>query len=285
MLGYWDRHVVVYYVKNGRLTSEQDNIRQALRFAKRLYGHATSGEFGSSALKAVRQAMIEAGRCRSLINKDLNRIKAMFRWAVEHELVPVAVSQALQAVAGLRKGRSDAKEAVPVGPVPEGDVRATLPFLSPQIAAMVWLQRLSGARPGEITSLRPRDVRRAEGGVWLYRPEEHKTEHYERGRVVALGPRAQEVLRPWLDRDPDAYGFSPAEVVAARASGRVGSDQSPPAATKARSGRPKPGGRYTKDSYRVAIRRACHRAGIPAWAPNQLRHTRATERLSRYYSL
>src|SRR6188472_1191145 len=35
---YWQRHVVSYYVKNGRPTSEQDNIRQALRFLRRDYG-------------------------------------------------------------------------------------------------------------------------------------------------------------------------------------------------------------------------------------------------------
>src|SRR5690242_4491793 len=28
---YWDRRVATYYVKDGRPTSEQDNIRQALR--------------------------------------------------------------------------------------------------------------------------------------------------------------------------------------------------------------------------------------------------------------
>ena len=37
-----------------------------------------------------------------------------------------------------------------------------------------------------------------------------------------------------------------------------------------------PGLRYTRHSYRVAVQRACKRAGIPAWSPRQLRHTRAT---------
>jgi integrase len=286
MLSYWERHVVDYYVKSGRPTSEQDNVRQALRFARRLYGHSPAKDFGPSALKAVRQAMIEAGRCRSLINKDVNRIRAMFRWAVEHELVPVSVHQALQAVAGLRKGRSEAREAEPVGPVPEAHIRAVLPHLSPQVAAMVLLQRLTGARPGEITSLRPRDIVHAEGGVWLYRPEEHKTEHFQRGRVIALGPLAQKVLLPWLDRDPSTYCFSPAEVVAARTSGQGGAVESASAISKRIAGRPaarpKPGGRSTKDSYRVAIRRACRRAGVPVWVPNQLRHTRATEIRERY---
>jgi hypothetical protein len=31
ILAYWERHAVTYYVKDGRPTNEQDNIRQALR--------------------------------------------------------------------------------------------------------------------------------------------------------------------------------------------------------------------------------------------------------------
>ena len=37
-----------------------------------------------------------------------------------------------------------------------------------------------------------------------------------------------------------------------------------------------PGLKYTRHSYRVAVQRACKRAGIPTWSPRQLRHTRAT---------
>ena len=66
------------------------------------------------ALKNVRQAMIDAGRSRKLINKDVNRIRQMFGWAVENELLPVAVSQALREVKGLRKGRSAARETAPI---------------------------------------------------------------------------------------------------------------------------------------------------------------------------
>ena len=35
-------------------------------------------------------------------------------------------------------------------------------------------------------------------------------------------------------------------------------------------------------SYRQAIRRACQRAGVPVWLPNQLRHSRLTEIRARY---
>jgi hypothetical protein len=100
--------------------------------------------------------MVEAGRCWSLINKDVNGIKGMFRWAVEQELLPVTVYPALQAVAGLRKGRSEAREAEPVGPAPEEHVRATLPHLSP-VSDSTWNKHGSSRA---ITA-------RPQGGFWV----------------------------------------------------------------------------------------------------------------------
>jgi integrase len=203
MVAFWDRHVVIYYVKDGRPTSEQDNVRQALRFLRRLHGQTPAMDFGPRALKLVREAMIQAGRCRTLINKDVCRIQQMFGWAVENELLPVQVHQALKRVEGLRKGRSDARERPPISKVSVAVVKATVPHLAAPLVAMVKLQLLTGARPGEIASLRPRDVDRSNPASWVYRPGSHKTEHHGRDRVVVLGPRAQSVLSPWLlDRDP-----------------------------------------------------------------------------------
>jgi integrase len=34
--------------------------------------------------------------------------------------------------------------------------------------------------------------------------------------------------------------------------------------------------RYNPHAYATAVRRACERAGIPPWHPNQVRHTYAT---------
>ena len=147
ILAYF-RHVQAYYVKDGRPTSEQDNIRQALRFVRRPFGSTPAREFGPLALKAVRQAMIEAGRSRRLINKDIHRVRGMFRWAAGEELFPGEALAALSAVAGLEKGRSDARERPPILPVAEETVEATLAHLSRQVAAMVRLQLLMAARPG-----------------------------------------------------------------------------------------------------------------------------------------
>ena len=289
-------HVQTYYIKDGRPTSEQDNIRQALRFLRKTFGTTPASEFGPLALKVVRQSMIEAGRSRRLINQDVHRIRAMFRWGAGEELYPGESLAALGAVTALEKGRSDAKELPPIRPVEEATVLATLPHLSPQVAAMVRLQLLTASRPGEVCSIRPRDVVRSDSG-WVYRPESHKTEHHGRERVIVLGPRAQAVLAPWLDRGSEDHCFCPAEVVAER--GTPG---------RGKAARPKRGGKYTRHSYRVAVGRACDRAfphptifkkrGVALteeqaadlaawrkahrWHPHQLRHTRATEIRKRF---
>jgi hypothetical protein len=49
-LAYW-QFVERYYVKDGQLTSEQDTIRQALRFVRRLYGSTAAADFGPLVLK------------------------------------------------------------------------------------------------------------------------------------------------------------------------------------------------------------------------------------------
>jgi len=275
ILAYW-RHVETYYVKDGRPTSEQDNIRQALRFVRRLYGATPASDFGPVALKNVRQAMIEAGRSRKLINKDVNRIRQLFGWAVETELLPVHIHEALRRVKGLRKGRSAARETPPVEPISEEAIRAILPHLSPQVAAMIQLQHLCGARPQEVIAIRPCEVE-TDGDGWLYRPRSHKTVHLDRGKLIMLGPQAQTILRPWLARDPETHCFVPAEAAAwnyQRLRQRTSSNRTARAGVK-ESGLA-PGRKYTRHSYRTAVQRACRRAGTPVWSPRQLRHTRAT---------
>lgn len=196
ILAYW-KFAETYYVKNGRATSQQERVKRSLRFVRELYGHTRATAFGPLALKAVRGKMVEAGWTRIHVNHCVGCIKRMFKWAVENELVPPSVYHGLQAVAGLKKDRSEAREGQRVLPVADAHVDATLPFLTPPVRALVQVQRLSGMRPGEAVVMRPMDIERR-GKVWLYRPESHKTEHHGHERVVILGPQAQTVLRPFL---------------------------------------------------------------------------------------
>jgi hypothetical protein len=68
-VAYW-KHVETYYVKHGEPTSEQDNVRQALRFVRKQYGTARAADFGTLALQAVRDAMIRHPVARMVKAKD-----------------------------------------------------------------------------------------------------------------------------------------------------------------------------------------------------------------------
>jgi integrase len=204
------RFVDAYYVKDGRLTVEPTNIRLVLRLVRRLYGSTPVGSFGPLALKAARDEMVRAGNCRSEINRRVGRIVRMFKWGVAEELVPPGIYEALRTVAGLRKGRSQAREKPPVGPVSEADVQSVRPHVSHQVWAMIEVQRLTGMRPGEVVIMRPGDLDK-EGDVWVYTPSRHKTEHHGKTREVLIGPKCQEILRPWLEIGGGSHLFSPSE--------------------------------------------------------------------------
>ncbi len=120
-----------------------------------------------------------------------------------------------------------------------------------------------------------------QGRIWEYRPHSHKTEHHHKVRVVYLGPYAQEVVKPWLRTDLHAYLFSPREGRAWHQARRARNRKTPSPANRPPNRAkttPKraPGECYTNHSYAHAIQRACDRAGVPVWSPNQLRHNAAT---------
>jgi integrase len=151
-------------------------------------------------------------------------------------------------------------------------LNATLSHLSPVLQAMVHFQRLTGCRPTEACLLRPCDIDTS-GRVWCFRPATHKTEHHGMERRIFIGPAAQQILQPFLARPVEAYCFSPREARRRKTS---------ESQTTRTTGRPsidstRVGLRYTRDSYRRAITRACEKAAIDVWSPNQLRHLRATE--------
>ena len=151
---YW-LYAKGHYRKRGRGTSELDNVRYAIRPLKELYGHTLVGDFGPLALKALQQQMIEQGLSRRVINSRISRVKRLFRWAVSEQLACGHQLISLNAVMGLRRGRTNARETEPIRPVEDEVVEATLPHLPPIVADMVKLQRLTCCRPSEICLMRP----------------------------------------------------------------------------------------------------------------------------------
>jgi hypothetical protein len=52
--------------------------------------------------------MIALGWCRTHINRQINRIRYIFKWAASKELIPGTVHHGLSTVVGLRGGRTNA---------------------------------------------------------------------------------------------------------------------------------------------------------------------------------
>jgi integrase len=256
----------------------------------------------------MRQAWVDQGLARKSINHNLRRVVRVFKWGVENEMVAPTTWQALEAVEGLKKGRTTAPEPVPIFPVPEMVVDATVLHLSPVVRSMIQVQMLTGARPGEVCKMRPMDIDRSED-VWVYRPSSHKTEHHGRSRQIFMGLEAQKVILPYLLRAADANCFSAAE---SREWFREQADLNRKTKRSCGNARgrkhdrrrgPKtrqPRGYFDSQTYAQAIARACRKAW-PApkeirydkaavqrwdddhrWAPNHLRHNWATRVRAKY---
>lgn len=276
------RHAREYYRKNGELTREATLIDDVIRILRKHHATDFLDDFGPVALEILREKMIdELDWSRKHINKQVGRLVRMFKWAAGKELVDPSIPVALKSLAGLKKGRTRARETPGVKCVPDKIVETTLPSLPEIVADMVQLQRLTGARPGEICSLRPRDLD-CSSDVWVYTPSEHKTEHHEKNRAIAIGPKAQALLKPYLQRKPEAFCFSPAESEQRRRDKAAAARTTPlscgnrPGTSRRKSPKRVPRERYFTDSYRRAIHRACEKLKIEKWAPNRLRHTSAT---------
>ena len=271
-----------YYAEGG----EFDHLRYAAAPLLAIHERTGVAEFGPLALKEVRETMISgewvAGGprpwVRSHVNHQIGRIRRIFRWGVEHELVAPSVLAALESVAPLKAGRCAAAESQAVRPVDFADVEAMTGSTSPQIAAMVQLQWLTGMRSSNLCEMRPADIDR-QADVWRYVPESHKSAWRGRRLCIFLGPRAQELLLPFLPRAAGDFLFSPREAIAWWADQRRANRETPirPGQSKRkRRAKRAPRDKYDAHSYRRAIRYACKKAGVDPWHPHRLRHACAT---------
>jgi integrase len=282
----YDAFARTYYVKG----KECVEMKLALRPVLSLYGSEKASKFGPLALKAVRQHMVDSGLSRGVVNHRVNRIKRFFKWAVSEELVPPSVYEGLRTVSGLLYGRTAAKETPPVKPIEKQWVDAILPYVSLPVAAMIQVQWLAGMRACEVTLMRPCDIDMT-NDIWIYEPHDHKNRWRNHRRLVPLGPKAQAILRPFLNRPATEYLFSPREGEAVRNAERRKKRKSPMTPSQARR-KPKrhparaKRNRYDTSSYRRAItygvtmanrNRAEGAPPVPYWYPLQIRHSRATE--------
>lgn len=258
-------HVDRYYVKEGKRTSEVYGQRAAMSVLNELYGPTPANEFKARHLKACQTEMVaKRGWVRGTVNQNTWRIVRCFQWGVAEDLVHPDVYARIAQVPNLQPGRSDAADTEPILSVPEADITATLPFLHADprrravLVAMIRFQLQTGCRPGELCRMTVDAIDRS-GRVWCYAIGSHKNLHRQarrKPRLVWIGPRAQEILAPFL-ADPGPGG-------------RVWSF--PPRGEKGAVRTA-----VSRMSYGEFVRLACERAKVEPWTPHQLRHNRATE--------
>lgn len=295
---FW-KYAEGYYVNpNVDATSELSCFKHAIKPLKTLYAKTPAKDFGPIALKATRQQMIDNGWSRKYINRQVFRIKRIFKWASSEELIPASVFHRLETVESLKLGRTEAPDHDRILPVESSVVDTTLPFLTSTVRAMVDVHRLTGMRPGELCRMRMADLNMS-GSIWVYSPEFHKTQYRGRSRKIYIGVKAQEILRPFLRNSLKGYIFSPEQSTADRRERMTAERTTPlsrgniPGSNCKSKPKRQPGKRFGPDAYNRAISRACRKA-FPApkgtkgealtqwhrdhrWTPNQLRHTFATE--------
>lgn len=263
-------YCVVYF--GGARASSVYRISGAVRPLVQLYGELPAASFGPSRLRTVRMTWVDKDLSITTINNYVGEIIAMFKWAVSNEFVPVETYQALRTLAGLRRGRGFGKDPQIRDVVPQEDIDAVLPRLSRQLQAIVRLQLLTAARPSELLNLRRRDID-ATGDVWVAVLREHKTSHRGRDRRLFFGPRAQQVLKPFLLRPDDAHLFDPREAEAERYAKLNADAKSPRRANQLPNPRKtdrEVGDHYDATDYARAVRRACDAIGIEAETARQM---------------
>jgi integrase len=219
---------------------------------------------------------------RRYINDIVGRVRQMFHWGVLQELVPDDRVKALEIVPALAKGQTTARDNPERKPVRPSVVRATLPYMTAEVADLIWFIRLTGCRPSEAARMKPCRIRDRHKAVWRYVPKRHKTAHKGKQRHVAIGPEAQVIVAAHTagrgDRD---YVFTPQRSVPARKPKDGVLPMEP------RKPSPRAGKRFTKDAILRCVTRAIVKANkaraeeglppLPHWTPYQLRYTRLRE--------
>lgn len=233
-------HVQINYATNPLLTTTLPSFRRPSPQHKQL-ADMPAELMRAEQLDEVRQGMIKANLSRNVINSHISRIRRMFRWAgkAPQRFLSLAVVADLQELEALKKGRSPAVDYGDVQPVSWSHVTDTMAVVSVEVATMIEVAWHTGMRPGELIAMKQSEIMRRPHTSWVYIPAEHKNEHHDQDRMIYIGPEAQAVLTPWLNR------------IGARDA--VWSIK-----------------RHTLCN---AISRANKKHNIPHWHPNQLRHS------------
>lgn len=271
-----------YRDEDGTETGEVKKINWAEGPLLDLFGNKPADDFGPRSLRRVQEKMIELGLHLTTINSRIALIRRMFKWAGSEGLIDRGVYYGLLTVEGLTAGRYGLSAPVTFKAVGGRDRGLAMRYMPRCLRAIVEVQRLIAGCPQDMCNMRPMDIDRSDA-VWVYRPAKHKNKYRGHVREVAIGPRGQRVLAPYLDacKKPDEHVFSPAKTQAERYAAIRAKRKSPVQPSQRDRSKPdsrkKPRDRYDTPAYGKRIAAAIKLARrdwpeIKDWTPNMLRH-------------
>jgi hypothetical protein len=158
--------------------SHTDHCRVAMQFLIDHCGGISVDDFTRHTLKHLQEKLEQEGVtgrpfARPLINRYIGFIKTAFLEAEECGLCAESTVDSLSRFRPLKRGKTTAREYEPVDLVDTEVVKATLPFMSETIRAMVQVHLLCTMRSQDVINLRSCDIEMNDPkypGVWWYLP-------------------------------------------------------------------------------------------------------------------
>lgn len=240
----WQAHADAKYSLEGREASQFVWACEPL-----LAKHATLpvADFDANRLEEVRDEMIRLDWSHKVIGRRITRVRTMWRWACRKGLAPKGSWEALRELEPLAPNDRRVKRLPPRQGCAWHDLARVCRFTNRTVRAMLLFEWFTGARPGEVRHLLVGEIDRSEG-VWIANLVKHKNAWRGQTRAIAIGPRAQRVIRDFIDgKKAGQHVFEST-----------------------------PGRGYADESYCRAVARASERAGVVGVTPYSARHSYKT---------
>lgn len=201
-------------------------------------------------------------RTRRYVNDTMRAIRKMFLWAVSQEELDAHNAWRLKSVPLLEYGHQTTRESEDRSPAKPDVVKATLAKMPDECAALVEVLALTGCRPKEVCLMTLDQIYDRNKKVWRYVPKRHKNKWRGKIRHVAIGPKAQAIIKKQVKK----HGLSESDAIFSPRRSyytykKPGSKPDPRA-----------GEFYSSQSVRNAVARACKLAGVEHWFPYQTRY-------------
>jgi len=258
-----------YYDSGDGPTREVQNLRSGLKPLVSSVGSRLLIQLDAPTLAQLRDQWAHEGKViRSTINKRIQYVTRLVKWCIERGFSKPEQLIALTSVEKVKRGRYGARDRDPVRPAVISDVETVLKddYLADPIRDMMEMIQLTGMRPGEARMMKASELTTIEvegKTVIRYIPKMHKTSYLGKRRRIFLVGRAHKLT---VERISTLVGLN---LFAPESEGYLfsvdGHGEKP----------------YATNSIHQAVRRACDRAGVNRWTPNQLRHGYATETRSK----